>query len=97
MSARYAHLPLVVGNDLRNEIRKDSKEWMTPTWGTGSERVDWRGAAIRGGNSVLKVAPHQLVIVEGLNYANDMLPIKDNPIQLDVPNKLVYSYHYYSW
>ena len=97
MSGRYANNSLVVGNDLRNEIRNDTLELLWPTWGTGSESVDWRGAAIRGGNSVLKVAPNQLIIVEGLNFANDMAPIKDNPIQLDLPNKLVYSYHYYSW
>jgi endoglucanase len=32
-----------------------------------------------------------------MNYANDMSPIRDFPIELDVPNKLVYSFHLYSW
>ena len=86
MSARYSSIPMVVANDLRNEIRKDNKNHLTPRWGSEGlfhKDVDWRDAATRGGNAVLEVAPNQLIIVEGLNYANDMSPIKKDPIQLD--------------
>ena len=41
--------------------------------------------------------PNMLIFIEGLNYANDMSMIKDSPISLNVPNKLVYSFHIYSW
>ena len=46
---------------------------------------------------MLKVAPNQLVIVEGLSYANDMSMIRGSPIKLAVDNKLVYSFHMYAW
>ena len=88
---------MVIGNDLRNEIRDDVKELLFPDWGSGKEEKDWKMAATKAGNAILQEDPTQLIIVEGLNYANDMTPIKSDPIQLDVPNRLVYSFHYYSW
>ena len=89
--------PLVIGNDLRNEIRTDKKNNLYPTWGTGDSITDWKLAATNAGNEVLKRTPDSLIFIEGLNYANDMSMIKDSPITLDVPNKLVYSFHLYSW
>ena len=88
---------MVIGNDLRNEIRNDNNDSLVPDWGSGNEATDWKMAATKVGNAILKVDPTQLIIIEGLNYANDMAPIKTDPIQLDTPNKLVYSFHYYSW
>jgi len=38
-----------------------------------------------------------LIFVEGLNYALDLSMIKDKPIYLDYPNRLVYSFHLYSF
>ena len=96
LSARYASNPLVIGNDLRNEIRSDIKNGLIPEWGTGSE-TDWAKAATECGNEVLKVAPDQLVIIEGMRSANNLRPIRDHWIELNVPNKLVYSYHMYSF
>ena len=37
------------------------------------------------------------MIIEGLNFANNLEPVKKNPIVLDVPDKLVYSFHLYAW
>jgi len=88
---------MVIGNDLRNEIRTDRNDLMIPTWGTGNVRTDWKLAATNAGNAILAEVPDILIIIEGLNYANDMLPIKTDPITLDVANRLVYSFHYYDW
>ena len=88
---------MVIGNDLRNEIRNDNKEALYPDWGSGNESTDWKMAATKGGNAVLQEDPTQLIFIEGMNYANDMSPIKSDPIQLDVANRLVYSFHFYSW
>jgi endoglucanase len=88
---------LVVGNDLRNEIRPDFKNKLYATWGDGNIKTDWKLAATNCGNQLLESLPHQLIIVEGLNYANTMSMIKESPIQLSAPNKLVYSFHMYSW
>lgn len=87
----------MIGNDLRNEIRSDIKEGLFATWGTGNVNTDWKLAATNCGNEVIKRAPNQLVIIEGLSYANDMSVIKNSPIVLSTPNKLVYSFHMYSW
>ena len=70
---------------------------MHPTWGSGHTRTDWKKAATKAGNAILAENPNHLIIVEGLNYANNMSPIKDDPIQLDIANRLVYSFHFYSW
>ena len=88
---------MVIGNDLRNEIRSDVLEFLVPSWGDGHESTDWKQAATKAGNAILAENPNQLIIVEGLSYANNMSPIKESPIQLDVSNRLVYSFHFYSW
>lgn len=97
LSARYSDNLLVIANDLRNEIRDDYTNDLYEAWGTNDPATDWKLAATNCGNAVLEVAPHQLIIIEGLNYANDMSMIKDSPIKLAVDDRLVYSFHLYSW
>jgi hypothetical protein len=88
---------MVIGNDLRNEIRNDDREMLWPSWNTLNESTDWKAAATLAANKIHEIDPNQLIFIEGLNYANDMSPIKKSPIMLNVKNKLVYSFHYYSW
>ena len=97
VTQRYLDQPLVVGNDLRNEIRYDSTLDLTPTWGDSNPETDWRMAATAAGNKILQVNPNQLIIVEGLDYALDFEPIKSFPMMLSLPNRLVYSSHWYGW
>lgn len=94
---RYKQNQLVVGNDLRNEIRDDTKNLLHEEWGTGNKRSDWALAATECGNEILSKVPDSLIIVEGLNYANNLHHSKKHPIKLDVPNKLVMSFHLYPW
>jgi hypothetical protein len=54
-------------------------------------------AAEKVGNKILEIDPTQLIIVEGLNFATDMSGIRNDPVKLNVDNRVVYSYHYYSW
>jgi len=54
---------MVVANDLRNELRPDENNGIMPTWGSGVESNDWRMAAERAGNEVLKYNSNSLVIV----------------------------------
>ena len=42
ISANYKDNLLVIGNDLRNEIRKDENNKLYPTWGTGDVDTDWK-------------------------------------------------------
>jgi endoglucanase len=90
MVMRYIGQPAVVGVDLRNELRQGA------TWG-GNPATDWHAAAERGGNAVLGANPSLLVIVEGINYANDLHGAYSQPVSLAVANRLVYSAHDYSW
>lgn len=65
MTSRYEDNPMVVGNDLRNELREDHKNGKIPTWGTGL-KTDWRKAATKAGNAIHAINPTQLILVEGL-------------------------------
>ena len=88
---------MVVGNDLRNEVRVDLRNFLIPEWGWADFDVDWQWAATRAGNSILNVAPNQLIIVEAINSGFRLNPIKSQTVVLDQPNKLVWSFHYYSF
>jgi hypothetical protein len=82
---------------LRNEIRDDKKNLLHEEWGTGHKRSDWALAATECGNEILSKVPDTLIIVEGLSYANNLHHSKKHPIKLDVPNKMVMSFHMYPW
>jgi endoglucanase len=90
MAARYRDDPLVVGADLRNEPR------LRATWG-GPAETSWQAAAERGGNAVLAANPDLLVIVEGVAYAADLSGAATLPVELAVPDRVVYSAHDYVW
>ncbi|MEM8664627.1 MAG: cellulase family glycosylhydrolase, partial [Pseudomonadota bacterium] len=95
MATRYAAAPAVIGADLINEPHAG-------TWGDGSA-TDWAAAAERIGNAVLAVAPDWLIIVEGISQYNgepywwggNLQGVRDRPVTLDVPGRLVYSPHDY--
>ena len=79
---------LVVGADLRNEVRAP--------WGTLSWRT-WAAAAERCAEELLDINPEWLMIVEGLSSANDLSGVRTRPVELSVENKVVYSSHVYAW
>jgi endoglucanase len=90
ITQRYANQPYVIGADLRNEPR------INATWG-GSPSTDWNAAAVRGGNAVLAVNPNMLIFVEGVNYATDLSGAAALPVNLNAPNRQVYSAHDYGF
>ncbi|MBC9727168.1 cellulase family glycosylhydrolase [Streptomyces sp. TRM68367] len=98
LATRYQGNPTVVGIDLHNEPRDPA------CWGCGDTARDWRLAAQRAGNAVLSVNPELLIMVEGVqshNGANgwwggNLMGVAQYPVQLDVPNQLVYSAHDYA-
>ncbi|GAB5377040.1 MAG: hypothetical protein AcusKO_35020 [Acuticoccus sp.] len=95
MAARYRDAPAVIGGDLVNEPHM-------ATWGDGSG-TDWAAAAERIGNAVLAVAPDWLIVVEGVGayggetywWGGNLMGVRERPVVLDVPNRLVYSPHDY--
>ncbi|KFH41063.1 Endoglucanase-like protein [Hapsidospora chrysogenum ATCC 11550] len=80
--------PLVIGADLRNEVRG---LWGTMPWSK------WAAAAERCGNRLLRMNRDWLIVVEGTESANDVSGARERPVRLDVDNRLVYSAHVYSW
>lgn len=98
LASRYAGNPTVVGIDLHNEPHDPA------CWGCGDTARDWRLAAQRAGNAVLSVNPQLLIMVEGVQsyegvggwWGGNLMGVARYPVQLDVPNRLVYSAHDYA-
>ncbi|MBV9488255.1 MAG: glycoside hydrolase family 5 protein [Verrucomicrobia bacterium] len=97
LAERYRGNDTVIGCDLHNEPHGPA------TWGTGDLATDWRLAAQRAGNALLAVNPHLLIIVEGVErlgndvywWGGNLAAAGASPVQLSVPNQLVYSAHDY--
>merc|ERR1711990_648964 len=95
MAERYSGDQLVVGIDLRNELRGAHGKY--PSWGDGNEKRDWAMAAKKAGDLVLEVNPGLLVLVEGVEYAGNLEGARHHPIVLNRPRQLVYSGHEYTF
>lgn len=80
--------PLVLGADLRNEVRG---LWGTMHW------AEWAAAAKMASERLLALNPEWLMIVEGISSANDLSGVRERPVQLSVPGRVVYSAHVYKW
>jgi endoglucanase len=101
LAARYRHQPNVIGADLKNEPHGRA------SWGTGDRATDWRLAAERAGNAILSVNPDWLIVVEGVQdhvpgqqlaghwQGGNLEGVKNYPVRLSNPGKLVYSPHEY--
>jgi endoglucanase len=101
LTERYKNQPNVIGADLKNEPHGSA------TWGTGDRTTDWRLAAERAGNAILKINPHWLIVVEGVEegvpgqkakkhwMGGNLEGVRRAPVRLKVKNQLVYSPHEY--
>ncbi len=99
LANHYKGNPMVVGADLHNEPHAPA------CWGCGQQDIDWQAAAQRGGNAILAVNPNWLIFVEGVDcygdnsdcywWGGNLEGVKDHPVKLNVPDRLVYSVHDY--
>ncbi|MCL4384303.1 glycoside hydrolase family 5 protein [Patescibacteria group bacterium] len=97
LAQRYANNSTVIGMDLHNEPHDNA------CWGCGDPSTDWQAAATKAGNAILSVNPNVLIMVEGVQAYNNnwywwggnLMGVKDHPITLSVPGRLVYSVHDY--
>jgi endoglucanase len=80
--------PLVIGIDLRNEVRG---LWGTMRW------KSWVAAAEKAAETLLRMNQNWLIIVEGTSSGNDLSGVRERPVQLSIPERVVYSAHVYSW
>jgi endoglucanase len=108
---RYRNVKAVVGADLRNEVRtmkyRESILPVMPEWGGGGVN-DWHYAAETVGRDINRANPDLLIVVEGINWTG-MIPtlgsgerlhlkrVKDLPIHLLFPHKLIYGAHNYAY
>ncbi|CAE8581369.1 unnamed protein product [Polarella glacialis] len=93
MTLRHRANPLVVAIDLRNEVH--DYQGVSLTWGDGNPDTDWAGAAARAGNAVLAANPDVLVVVMALCFGMDLRAMRDAPLELDIPHRVVYQTHNY--
>ena len=84
----YVDNSLVIGADLRNEVRG--------LWGTMNWNM-WATAAEEASEALLKMQPNWLMFVEGISSANDCSGARTRPVILSVPDRVVYSSHVYQW
>lgn len=92
LAERYKDNDTVIGADLHNEP-------YGATWG------QWAGAAEKAANAIHAVNPNWLMVVQGVAAYNDtyywwggnLQGVRDRPITLNVPNKVVYSPHDYPY
>ncbi|MBD2000403.1 cellulase family glycosylhydrolase [Leptolyngbya sp. FACHB-541] len=101
LARRYRNQHNVIGADLKNE------PYGRASWGTGDRDTDWRLAAERAGNAILEVNPDWLIVVEGVQnnvpgqrladhwQGGNLEGVKNYPVRLSAPRKLVYSPHEY--
>lgn len=97
LARRYRGDDTVIGADLNNEPRGAA------TWGSGDPATDWRLAAQEAGNAILSVNPYWLIFVEGIErrgtdwywWGGNLSGVARYPVQLAVPNRVVYSPHDY--
>ncbi|MER5731988.1 cellulase family glycosylhydrolase [Streptomyces sp. NPDC002138] len=106
LARHYRDNPRVVGADLYNEVRRDTLD--DPNWGLGDGH-DWYAAAEEAGDRILAEAnPDLLIVIEGINWTGVPLdglphgrptlsPVRTLSHTLVVPDKLVYSAHFYGY
>jgi endoglucanase len=98
IAARYASNPLVAAMDIKNEPRSASigGTVVRPSWGTGGG-TDFAAMYAQTGDMIHAISPAPLIICEGLGYAADLTGVRDHPVRLGQPGKVVYSMHDYPW
>ena len=97
LAEHYQGNTTIIGADLHNEPHEPA------CWGCGDPARDWRLAAQKAGNAILAINPNWLIVVEGVQayrdqwywWGGNLLGARDYPVQLNVPNQLVYSAHDY--
>ncbi|CAE7832431.1 unnamed protein product [Symbiodinium sp. KB8] len=98
MTSRYKDNPLVVGFDLRNEIRPSGFAW--PGWHTNDARTDWAAASVRGARRVLDANENMLIIISGVYFGLFLCQVPTYPVHTEVPflrGRVVYTAHEYNW
>ncbi|XP_024640787.1 glycosyl hydrolase 5 family protein [Medicago truncatula] len=81
----YGHQP-IVAMSLRNELR-----------GPRQNLRDWYKYMSHAALVIHKTNPNVLVVISGLNYDTELQFLRNNPLKIDLGEKMVYEAHLYSW
>lgn len=96
VAQRFKDFPNVFAMDIKNEPH--ASNGLEAKWGGGDPKQDWAAACERIGNAILKVNPNVLICVEGVTdqvWGDSVAGAVNRPIKLDVPDKVIYSPHFY--
>lgn len=101
MAHRYGTAANVIGADVKNEPHGAA------SWGSGDQQTDFRLAAERCGDAIHEIAPHWLIVVEGVEknvpgqelsghwWGGNLEGVRAAPVRLKVRDRVVYSPHEY--
>ncbi len=108
LTERYKNYDAVIGMDINNEPNGRADNPQGARWGNNDPATDWRLAAEKCGNAILKANPNVLIIVEGIEFyrkpdgtptsywwGGNLQGARDFPVRLNDPSKLMYSPHEY--
>jgi hypothetical protein len=93
LTLRYKDNKLVVAIDLRNEVHDYEDTHLS--WGDGDPKTDWALAATKAGNAVLAANPDVIIVVMAMCFGMDLRAMREKPIELSHPNRVVYQTHNY--
>lgn len=100
LAKRYKKNSSVIACDLHNEPHGSAQ------WGNEDPATDWKAAAERAGNAILKANPNLLIIVEGIQHGKNgdaywwggaLDKVREFPVTLSIAHKVVYSPHDYGY
>ncbi|XP_034701646.1 glycosyl hydrolase 5 family protein-like [Vitis riparia] len=83
---RFKDKSQVVAMSMRNELRGPNQ----------TEHI-WYKQIRKGGRTIHSINPNLLVIVSGLEFDTDLSFLKQKPLKLKLPNKVVFEAHWYSF
>ncbi len=86
MSSTYADEPVIAMYELYNEPTISGERFGTMTW------EQWKGMNLEMIETIRKNHPKAVILVAGFNWAYDLMPVKDDPI--DLPNIAYVSHPY---
>ena len=86
MSEKYAGEPVVAMYELYNEPTISGSSFGTMTW------EQWKGMNVEMIEIIRKNHPKAVILVAGFNWAYDLMPVKDDPIEM--PNIAYVSHPY---
>mmetsp|Transcript_11050 Transcript_11050/g.24331 ORF Transcript_11050/g.24331 Transcript_11050/m.24331 type:complete len:714 (-) Transcript_11050:145-2286(-) len=93
LAKRYSKNKWVVAHDLRNEPH--TVDGVQIAWGNGDPATDYLMAMTKAGNAVLQADPGALIVIEGLCFGMELRFLQQQPVKLDIENKVVYEVHNY--